>query len=147
MKSSLGNSGYEQKKKVIHISTAPTTATIPYTILTLMMILLTSCMSAIYAPKPALSAPSTALVITEIESGEVYEIPTETQTPALCAVVTAEQALHLRTAPSETSQVKEWLLHGEIVRVISRAGEWLQVEAGPTTGYASADFLQETECK
>jgi uncharacterized protein YgiM (DUF1202 family) len=149
MKSLLEIVAMRMKKKVIHISTGSTTTTttIPYTIL-LLTLMLSSCISATGTQTPT-AVIKTTPAITEIESGDVFEIVTETETPipALCAIVTAEQALHLRAEPSATSQVIGWLKAGEIITVDSRAGEWWKVTARANTGYAHADYLQESECK
>lgn len=136
------------KQKLYTLYTPPTTTTIPY-ILIITMIMITGC-SAIQMQTPT---PEPMPTTSEPESGAVFEIEIETQTPALCAIVIAEQALHLRAEPSETSQVIGWLKAGEIVNVDSRAGDllgksWWKVGAG----YARADYLEllgnsETECE
>jgi uncharacterized protein YgiM (DUF1202 family) len=94
----------------------------------------------------AAPTPTTSPTPSEIESGAVLEI----QTPALahtCATVTAVQTLNLRELPNADSTVLAWLPHETIVVVIGRVGEWWKVESAVGTGYAKADYLQESECR
>ena len=84
----------------------------------------------------------------EPAAGAVIEPETWTVTPeTLCAIVTADQALHLRAEPNENSRVIKWLRAGELVTITSAFQEWRGVTAGTATGYAHGAYLEETECK
>jgi len=80
-------------------------------------------------------------------AGAVWE-PTFEPARGLCAIVTADEALHLRAKPSEHSQVIEWLLSGEEVRVIEPGAEWSRVRTiSGLEGHAKAKYLQEEKCQ
>lgn len=97
---------------------------------------------------------------TENPAGAVYEIGDDlTLTPPLslqgegdgarrsCAVVIAEESLHLRGGPSEDDIVLTWLLHGEVVQVIDKTDlNWWLVDFNGRTGYARAMYLEERTC-
>jgi len=92
-------------------------------------------------------APTQTAILQEIESGEVFEPTAWEATPQTCAIVTASKALNLRTEPSEKAIIITELLNGNMVVVIGRVGEWWRVETPFGTGYAKADYLQETGCE
>ena len=80
----------------------------------------------------------------EPESGAVFEVPTKART---CATVTAIFSLTLREEPNEKSNAIYWLPAKTNVLVIGTVGAWWQVSADGYTGYAKADYLQESECE
>lgn len=86
----------------------------------------------------------------ENAAGAVYELPSNSvPTPApLCAIVTAAEALNLRSAPREGAPHITYMLTGEQVRVIEPAGSWWRVtNSRGETGYANARYLQEAKCR
>lgn len=71
----------------------------------------------------------------------------ETQAADVCAVVIADEALHLRDAASENAGILTWLKHGDVVRVVDQInGDWWRVRSDVGEGYARAVYLQETRC-
>lgn len=95
------------------------------------------------APAPT-STPVEYAYGAEPESGAVFEAPTESRT---CATVTAIFSLTLRKEPDENSNAIYWLPAKTNVLVIGTVGAWWQVSADGYTGYAKADYLQESECE
>lgn len=87
-------------------------------------------------PKTAMPDPE------EPESGAVFEITIT----ARCAIVTAAEALHLRSGPSERTEVIEYLQHGEIVTLIDSRGPWWKIATPTAEGWSKADYLAESEC-
>lgn len=99
------------------------------------------------------SAPSAvpaAFLSQEPESGAVIDLAslqTPIPDPRKCATVTAIEALHLRTEPSEKAVVIGWLKAGQVVTVRIQEPDWWMVEAEGRTGYARAAYLKESECE
>lgn len=131
--------------------TAPTTKTRIILICISTLLITTACLqTAMVAENPTPAAPTqTAMRDLEPESGAVYEPTAESQTPIAktCATVTAEKALHLRQKPDENSSVITWLQAGTNVLIIGKVGAWWKIESAAGTGYASAKYLQESECE
>jgi uncharacterized protein YgiM (DUF1202 family) len=134
------------KRPVIHISTGTTTTTTSILLITITLIL-TGCIQNPQKPAPKEQVQAFTPTPSEIESGAVFEITIPTSTPWQCATVIAEQALNLRSEPSETSQIKGWMKAGQIVAIAGRAGDWTLIITDTNKGYARADYLQESECQ
>ena len=103
--------------------------------------------TAMIAQSPTTATPTNTAIqmqTSEPESGAVYEIITPART---CATVTAIQSLHLREKPDINSIVISWLPAKTNVLVIGKVGAWWKVSADGYTGYAKADYLQESECE
>ena len=72
--------------------------------------------------------------------------PTETQAQR-CAVVVADEALHLRESASESSLVLTWLNHGVVVDLVENSDpNWWHVRFGKFEGFARSAYLVESEC-
>jgi uncharacterized protein YgiM (DUF1202 family) len=83
-------------------------------------------------------------------AGAVYWMtePIETRTLQVCAVVIADQALHLRNGPNIDAEVLGYLMRGDVVKVISDLdSNWSRVRSGTVEGYARGEYLEESECK
>jgi transcriptional regulator of nitric oxide reductase len=66
----------------------------------------------------------------------------------MCAVISAVQALHLRSAANPTSHVMAFMRSGEVVWLISRSNaDWWLVRRGRLVGYARSKYLAEMECE
>ena len=80
----------------------------------------------------------------DAQSGQT---PTETavQTAtSLVAVVTASEALNVRTGPAVTYPTTSYLLSGWRVEVVSECvGGWVRIEYNDMTGWVNADFLND----
>jgi len=64
-----------------------------------------------------------------------------------CAVVIANEALHLRSEPNEHAAVLAWLKHGDQVKLISTSNaDWWLVRVSSLTGFARSIYLEESEC-
>ena len=78
-------------------------------------------------------------------------VPTETL-PAKgdasqCALVTADEALHLRAYDDPKSQVLAYLENGDKVKLIStKRPEWWFIKHGDVLGYARSKYLEVSEC-
>lgn len=65
-----------------------------------------------------------------------------------CAVVVADEALHLRGAASESAFVLTWLKRGDVVQVVSNSDpNWSEVLFGKYQGFARSIYLEESECE
>lgn len=85
---------------------------------------------------------------TEDPAGAVFEIGEESPGGVLypCAVVVAEEALHLRGGAGVGYPVIGWLVRGERVRVIDQSdSDWWLVDVNGRTGYARARYLRLEE--
>jgi uncharacterized protein YgiM (DUF1202 family) len=72
--------------------------------------------------------------------------PTESG-DAACAVISADEALHLRAKASETSQSLAFMERGEVVELInSTNAEWWRIKRGELVGYARSKYLEKSEC-
>lgn len=120
--------------------------------LTLIIVFLTACqpfgpaaspLGAMPADTPEPSPQPTSLE--EDPAGAVWWPPTPG--PArLCAQVTAHEALHLRTGPSEKSAHSQYLHHGETLTVTEIGKWWKVVTKAGVSGYANAKFLEAIKC-
>lgn len=118
-----------------------------------------ACMTSAGEPEVGTAAASTPPSITEgtpfahpeDPAGAVFDVPEAWEEPSgyqLCAIVTASQSLHLRSEPSENSQVIEWLLSGEEIKVKDPTGAWWQVETiSGKKGYAKSKYLEAGKCR
>lgn len=72
--------------------------------------------------------------------------PTETQAQR-CAVVVADEALHLRGSASESGDVLTWLNHDDVVQLVSDSDpNWWHVRFEGFEGFARSAYLVESEC-
>lgn len=96
------------------------------------------------------SVPGTASTLTNTPAPGATD--QATSAPTLlpierCAVVIADEALHLRELSSETARVLTWLKRGDVVQVVSIANvQWTQVRFEGFEGFARSIYLQESEC-
>jgi hypothetical protein len=105
--------------------------------------------SAAIAPETMITA---AISVTEVM--KVTAEPTSTEivigaaAPRTCARVIAIEALHLRSAPSETGRILTWLKNDDIVVVVDRSNaDWWRIESAVMNGYVRSIYLQESECE
>lgn len=81
--------------------------------------------------------------------GASTSAPTLTATPneSRCAVVIADQSLHLRRGASEDAEVLTWLKSGDVLVLISNSDpDWWRVRFEGFEGFARSIYLQESEC-
>jgi uncharacterized protein YgiM (DUF1202 family) len=72
---------------------------------------------------------------------------TRTAAPGKCAVIKADEALHLRADATERSAHLAYMLNGQVVKLISaRDPDWWLVQYGDKVGYARAKYMQIGEC-
>lgn len=77
--------------------------------------------------------PQTVFVDPEIES--------------VCAIVIADEALHVREFPNVDADIKTWLKNNDVVHVLdSTHAEWWRVRFNEVEGFARSSFLAEVEC-
>ena len=70
--------------------------------------------------------------------------PVSAASPAAGTVATSSTGLNVRSAPSSTASVRTSLPKGTAVTLISRSGDWWQVQYGPDSyGYCSAAYIRE----
>jgi len=118
--------------------------------LTLLSASLACLQPAATAQDHAATAAPTFVKVAEEPAGAVYEIIeiSEAVNSQICAVVIAEEALHLRAGPSEGDIVLTWLKHGDVLKVIDWAdSNWWLVDFNGRTGYARSIYLAESECE
>jgi len=123
-------------------------------LLILTPIILMACLSTIPVAQSAPTNPITGDTpvppTTEIESGAVYELPTETGSQ--CATITATKAVNLREFPTYHSRVLTWLPTKMQVTVTQR-GDWWKVTiplagtAGEQSGYVKGLYIELSECE
>ena len=71
-------------------------------------------------------------------------IPVSAASPAAGTVATSSTGLNVRSAPSSTAAIRTSLPKGTAVTLISRSGDWWQVQYGPDSyGYCSAAYIRE----
>lgn len=126
--------------------TAPTTNTRIISICITTLLITTACLQTtlMQSTPSATSTPQQYAYGAEPESGAVFEIH---EAPRTCATVTAIYSLTLREKPDENSNAIYWLPANTNVLVIGKVGAWWRVSADGYTGYAHADYLQESECE
>jgi hypothetical protein len=74
--------------------------------------------------------------------------PTSTKSgDAACAVISADEALHLRDESDPNAQVLAFMKRGEVVKLISaKNAEWWLIKRGDLVGYARSKYLEKSEC-
>jgi uncharacterized protein YgiM (DUF1202 family) len=73
---------------------------------------------------------------------------TRTAAPRKCAVIIADEALHLRATASERSAHLAYMRSGVVVKLISaRDPDWWLVQYGVKVGYARAKYMREEKCQ
>lgn len=100
-------------------------------------------------PGIEISTPAGFIGPSETMTSEAIFIPTITITPTerTCARVTAETALHVRSAADYESQVIGWLRSGEVVHVVGDIDStWWRIERGELRGYVRAMYLIFSQC-
>lgn len=94
--------------------------------------------------------PGTAAILTNTPAPGATDRATSAPTLApieRCAVVIADQSLHLRELASESARVLTWLKRGDVVQVVSIANmQWTHVRFEGFEGFARSVYLQESEC-
>lgn len=109
-----------------------------------------ACLQTVGAVAPessviTVTAPATS---TLVHVAEPTLTKVATAAAPLCAVVSANKALHLRREANERAVVLAWLMHGDVVRVVpaGQSGDWWFIEHEGVYGYARSKYLQEGEC-
>jgi uncharacterized protein YgiM (DUF1202 family) len=75
----------------------------------------------------------------------IQAVPTKAK-PA-CAVISADEALHLRQAPNPNARVLAFMQSGEVVKLMSTANaDWWLIQRGELTGYARSRYLEKAQC-
>ena len=97
-----------------------------------LLVILAAC-----APYPVNMGPAASPVPTNTMA------PLPTSTPELlCLVVTADQSLHLRTAPTEHSPALTWLQHGQRLHSTQLIGLWYYVKYNGQSGYVHSHYVE-----
>jgi uncharacterized protein YgiM (DUF1202 family) len=92
--------------------------------------------------KTAAASTETAMEDPEIESGEAYDLTSDSQlATTLC--VTAIEAVHLRTEPNAKAIVINWLRAGTQVTAKASAEGWTYAQVGGQSGYIKSEYLGE----
>lgn len=66
---------------------------------------------------------------------------------ATCAVISAEEALHLRVGSDANAPILGFMESGEVVTLISaRNADWWLIKRGDLVGYARSKYLEKSEC-
>jgi len=74
-------------------------------------------------------------------------ISTVTTEPQLCAVVSADTALHLRIDAGARARILANLSKGDVLHVINQKDPaWWFVTRGGYIGFVKSSYLQEVEC-
>lgn len=64
-----------------------------------------------------------------------------------CAVISADEALHLRVGPDEHSRSLAFMASGEVLMLISASNaDWWLIKRGNQVGYARSKYLEKSEC-
>ena len=67
-----------------------------------------------------------------------------TSTAVVATIVTASEALNVRTGPAVTFPTISYLLSGWRVEIVSECvGGWVRIEYNDMTGWVNADFLND----
>lgn len=141
----------------------------PRKILILTVVILMACMTTVepYATYPAdtpsagtatnndaSASPNSAILQDEPDSGAVFEPDTlaplagwNMTLETRCAQVTAAEALHIRTGPSEKATVIGYLHNGDVVSLIDSRHSWWKIATMTAQGWSKAEFLKESECE
>lgn len=83
--------------------------------------------------------------------GEATVTPSALPSPSWkeseCAVISADEALHLRVGPDEHSRSLAFMTNGEVLMLISASNaDWWLIKRGEQIGYARSKYLQISEC-
>jgi uncharacterized protein YgiM (DUF1202 family) len=120
-----------------------------------LVLLSLACLSSVAAvpstPAAVTETPAPDLVLAaELvqEQDEPTMVPTSAGKLPSCALITAIEALHLRSDADPRSQVLAFMKSGEEVRLISKAkGDWWLIERSGVVGFARSKYLQEELCQ
>lgn len=117
----------------------------------LFLCLALSSLACLSTTEPFVTYPADTPTLSEATvTPTASAVPTETL-PAkgefLCALVTADEALHLRAYDDPTSQVLAYLERGDVVKLLStKRPEWWFIKHGDVLGYARSKYLEKSEC-
>lgn len=113
--------------------------------------LILGCQAAV--PVATESAPTSTPVRQELRAtapatqAAAVIVPEPTKTP-VCAVISADEALHLRQDPDPNARVLAFMRSGEVVQLISTAKvDWWQIKRGNQIGYARSKYLDLAGCR
>jgi hypothetical protein len=118
-----------------------------FLIIPLALMGLNACQAAVPIETKAVSTPTqiaTDLPATEVPA--VIDAPSPKAKP-ICAVISADEALHLRQDPNPHALILAFMARGEVVKLLSsaNAGWWLIQREG-VIGYARSRYLKEAPC-
>ncbi len=108
-----------------------------------------ACWSA--AGSVATDAPSAQPIDAPLDPTETAQAADQSLSISIepaCAVVTADEALHLRADADPNSRILAWMRNGEEVKLINAIDpNWWLVQRGSQTGYARAKYLKRADCR
>lgn len=65
-----------------------------------------------------------------------------------CALISANEALHLRLGPGPNALVLAFMRRGEVVKLLSTTNEdWWLIKRGGLIGYARSRYMDRAECR
>jgi uncharacterized protein YgiM (DUF1202 family) len=105
--------------------------------LVFLLVILAAC-----APFPVTMEPAASPVSTPTLTPAKTKIPVSME--SYCLIVTADQSLHLRTAPTMHSPALAWLEHGQRLHSTHMIGLWYYVEYEGQAGYIHSHYV--TRC-
>lgn len=122
-----------------------------YFLLVILSIMSLGCLQTVVLAEQVALATSTHVATSTLAVSGLDAPATSTQAtrPAVikCAVVVANEALHVRAEPNENALVLAWLKHGDQVKVISTANaDWWLIKVGSVIGFARAIYLEQSAC-
>jgi uncharacterized protein YgiM (DUF1202 family) len=119
-----------------------------------------ACLSA---AEPFITYPADTVTVIKTEVARVTVVsPSPQPSPVgrggdTCAVISADEALHLRVGPDEHSRSLAFMTSGEVVKLLSAANvDWWRIKrlpvrgtqtGGNQVGYARSTYLEISECR
>ena len=108
-----------------------------------------ACLSTteLFVTYPADTPTAIKTTVTAVSSPSPLAPLPKSESKTQCAVISADEALHMRTQAGATSQVLAFMKRGEVVTLLSSANaDWWLIKRGDLVGYARSKYLEKSEC-
>ena len=91
------------------------------------------------------AAPTTKKVEKKTEEATTEEETTEEETTSAGKLKVTTETLNIRSKPSESGDLVEQAEYDDVLEIIKKEGDWYKINYNGTTGYVSAELVEEID--